>query len=94
MEIVVYSTKNCIYCKKQKEFLMGQGIEFEERDIHENEEYFREFKALGGYGTPFTIKKENGIIVSKITGFNREKLLAELINDVKSKKVTQQTERL
>ncbi|NNU94552.1 glutaredoxin family protein [Geobacillus sp. NFOSA3] len=52
MEIVVYSTKNCIYCKKQKEFLMGQGIEFEERDIHENEEYFREFKALGGYGTP------------------------------------------
>ncbi|BDG47344.1 MULTISPECIES: glutaredoxin family protein [Parageobacillus] len=94
MEVIVYSTKNCIYCKKQKEFLTEKGIEFEERDIHENEEYFREFKALGGYGTPFTIKKENGIIVSKIMGFNREKLLDELINDAKSKKGTHRTEKL
>lgn len=78
MEVIVYTTKNCTYCKKQKEFLTKKGIEFEERDIHENEKYFQEFKDLGGYGTPFTIKKENGTIVSKILGFNQEKLLDEL----------------
>jgi glutaredoxin len=94
MEVIVYSMKNCKFCKEQKEFLAEKGIEFEERDIHENEEYFQEFKELGGYGTPFTIKKENGIIVSKIMGFNQEKLLDELINNVKSKKGTQRTERL
>ncbi|MBA2871546.1 glutaredoxin [Anoxybacillus calidus] len=94
MEVIVYSVKNCKYCKEQKEFLTEKGIEFEERDIYENEEYFQEFKELGGYGTPFTIKKENGIIVSKIRGFNQEKLLDELINDVKSKKGIRRTERL
>lgn len=78
VEIIVYSTSNCGYCKKQKEFLAEKGIEFEERDIHENEEYFQEFKDLGGYGTPFTIKKENGTVTSKIMGFNRKKLLDEL----------------
>ncbi|BBW98441.1 glutaredoxin family protein [Geobacillus icigianus] len=78
MEIIVYSTKHCIYCKKQKQFLLGKGMAFEERDIHENEEFFQEFKELGGYGTPFTIIKENGNIVSKILGFNQKKLEDEL----------------
>ncbi|ASA97435.1 MULTISPECIES: glutaredoxin family protein [Anoxybacillus] len=78
MEIIMYSTKHCIYCKKQKDFLSEKGIAFEERDIHENEEFFQEFKDLGGYGTPFTIIKENGNIVSKILGFNQNKLLEKL----------------
>jgi glutaredoxin-like protein NrdH len=78
MEIIMYSTKHCIYCKKQKDFLLEKGISFEERDIHENEEFFQEFKELGGSGTPFTIIKENGNIVSKILGFNQEKLLDKL----------------
>ena len=78
MEIIMYSTKHCIYCKKQKDFLSEKGIAFEERDIHENEEFFQEFKDLGGYGTPVTIIKENGNIVSKILGFNQNKLLEKL----------------
>lgn len=57
---------------------MEKGIVFEERDIHENEAFFHEFKELGGQGTPFTIIKENGNIVSKILGFNQKKLVDEL----------------
>lgn len=78
MEIIVYSQSHCGYCVKQKEFLIENRIEFEERDINQNKEYFDEFKSLGGFGTPFTVKKENGEIVSKISGFIKDKLLKEL----------------
>ncbi|MED3855180.1 glutaredoxin family protein [Priestia megaterium] len=79
MEIIVFSTKNCGYCARQKEFLIKHNIKFEERDIHEDEEHYSEFKELGGLGTPFTIKKVSGEIVSKIMGFNEKQLLKSLI---------------
>jgi glutaredoxin len=59
MEVIVYSAKNCIYCKKQKDFLMEKGIEFEERDINENEKYFQEFKALGGVNYHFISEQKS-----------------------------------
>lgn len=57
---------------------MEDGINFEEYDIHDNKEYFQEFEELGGRGTPFTIKKENGVIVAKIVGYKKDQLLKEL----------------
>jgi glutaredoxin-like protein NrdH len=78
MEIIVFSTKNCGYCAKQKEFLNEHNIKFEERDIHEDEKYYNEFKKLGGLGTPFTIKKVSGEIVSTIMGFDEKQLLKKL----------------
>ncbi|GLY12628.1 glutaredoxin family protein [Pseudobacillus badius] len=78
MELLVYSSSSCIYCQRQRRFLTEKGISFEEKDIHENEVNFKEFKDFGGYGTPFTLVKANGNIVSKIVGFNPEKLLEKL----------------
>lgn len=75
MEIIVYSSKDCGYCLKQKEFLEKKGFKFEIRDISDDEKYFNEFKELGGIGTPLTIKKDSGQVVDKILGFNVEKLL-------------------
>lgn len=78
MEVIVYSMENCGFCTKQKEFLEKYGIDFEIRDINKNEEYYKEFKELGGLGTPFTIKKVSGEIEAKIMGFNEKKLLKAL----------------
>jgi len=74
MEVIVYSSNSCGFCTKQKEFLKDKGIVFEEREVNTNEQYFQEFKELGGSGVPFTIVKEAGETVSTITGFNKEKL--------------------
>ncbi|TYR78888.1 glutaredoxin family protein [Priestia megaterium] len=79
MEVIVYSTKSCGYCEQQKEFLLANGVNFQEVDIRENEDNFKEFKALGGLGTPLTVKKENGKITSKIMGFNKKKLSEEIL---------------
>ncbi|MEB2301547.1 glutaredoxin family protein [Lysinibacillus xylanilyticus] len=81
MEVVVYSSKGCGFCTKQKEFLTEKGIAFEERDIDTNAQHFQEFKELKGAGVPFTIVKEAGEIVSTITGFKREKLSKILIQE-------------
>lgn len=58
--------------------MLEKGIVFEEKDIHDNDVFFQEFKELGGQGTPFTITKENGVIKSKILGFNQKKIMEEL----------------
>ncbi len=80
MEIIVYSSGNCSFCKRQKEFLNEKGVQYTEKDIHESEEILQEFKDLGGYGTPFTIIKEDGVIKTKIMGFNRHQIMSEIIN--------------
>lgn len=74
MEIIVYSSTGCGFCTKQKEFLTLKGIDFEEKDINNNDKYFKEFTELKGTGVPLTIVKEAGEVVSVVTGFNREKL--------------------
>ncbi|CAM4186661.1 glutaredoxin [Bacillus manliponensis] len=79
MEVIVYSAKSCSYCERQKEFLLAKGIYFKEVDIRESEQNFNEFKSLGGTGTPFTVKRVDGQVVSKILGFDKEKLLEELL---------------
>lgn len=77
MEVIVYSSKNCGWCTKQKDFLLEKGISFEEKDV-ENHENFKEFEKLGGQGTPFTVIKTSGKISDTVSGFNKEKLTALL----------------
>ncbi|MCM3006831.1 glutaredoxin family protein [Priestia koreensis] len=84
MEIIVYSSANCGFCKKQREFLEKHEIAFTEKDIHQSKDIFDEFQALGGYGTPFTIIRENGHISKKVMGFNRHQLLEELVQNATS----------
>lgn len=79
MEVIVYSQPYCIYCINQKIFLKEKGIEFKEINIHESEAVYKEFIELGGTGTPYTIKKENGEITAKVKGFDTERLLHYLV---------------
>lgn len=75
MEIIVYSQENCGYCTRLREFLKKNKVSFTEINIHSSKEVYDKFNQLGGQATPFIIKKVDGKIVSKIVGFNKEKIL-------------------
>lgn len=48
MNITVYSSNECSYCTKQKEWLKERNIPFEEKELNTNQEYMREFIRLDG----------------------------------------------
>jgi len=80
MEVLVYSSNSCGYCVQQKDFLLKNGIEYEERDIAKDE-YFQELIEIGGRGTPFTLIKEEGNIIATVSGFNKDELYRLLIQE-------------
>ncbi|MED3922733.1 glutaredoxin family protein [Priestia aryabhattai] len=72
MEIKVFSNENCIFCKRQKDWLLENNINFIEKDIAIRENLI-EFNSYKAFGTPLTIiKKEDEIY--QVVGFNRIKL--------------------
>ena len=67
--ITVYTSKNCVYCHKVKDFLKEKGVDFTERSI-DNPMYREEVIALSGQlGVPVT--NINGEIV---VGFSKKRL--------------------
>lgn len=74
MEIVVYSTPNCKYCKEAKEFLAEQGFDYEERNVAQDSEARSEMIELSGQlGVPvITI---NGTV---LVGFDPQAISDEL----------------
>ncbi|VVC02540.1 Glutaredoxin [Candidatus Bilamarchaeum dharawalense] len=67
---IVYSTNNCPWCVKLKDFLKQNKIDYEERNASNNPEFAKEiFAKSGGYGVPVT--DIDGTI---IIGFNVKKI--------------------
>ncbi|GAA0504504.1 hypothetical protein GCM10008986_35060 [Salinibacillus aidingensis] len=72
-DVTVYTNPNCGFCHKQINWMKNNGIEFNEKNIKENEQYRSEFFNLGGRGTPFSIiKTDSGY--EHIRGFNIQML--------------------
>ena len=70
MNIKIYTTPTCHFCKAAKEFFKEKGIKFEEIDVSKNEEAAEEaVKKSGQMSVP--IIDINGKI---IVGFDKEKL--------------------
>jgi glutaredoxin-like YruB-family protein len=73
-KVVVYSTKECPWCKKTKEFLKAHNISFTEKDVGSDEKAAEEMvKKSGQQGVP-VIEIDGKISV----GFDEEKLKKEL----------------
>ncbi|HID72345.1 TPA: glutaredoxin family protein [Candidatus Micrarchaeota archaeon] len=65
-KVVVYSSNFCPWCDKVKEFLKENNVEFEERNVQENQEYAKEMQEkTGQLGVP-VIDVDGKIII----GFN------------------------
>jgi glutaredoxin len=76
-KVIIYTQPTCPPCHAEKLWLKENGIEFEDRDIRQKDQYLQELIGLGASATPATvIKDESGEEV--VMGFDQEKL-AELL---------------
>ena len=53
--IVMYGTKNCMYCYLAKEFFNKHQLPYTEYDIEYSDKHMQTFYLLGGTGTPLLI---------------------------------------
>lgn len=80
MKITVYTTTDCQFSKKEKEFLQAHKIPFEEKNIDTNKELLAEMMTLSNQfaGTPVTkFEKDNGE-TEIIKGFTEEEFVKVL----------------
>lgn len=70
MEIEIYSTPTCPYCKKAKEYLSSKGISYQDIDVSSNKAAADEVVKLSGrMSVPVIVI--NGNVVS---GFDQAKI--------------------
>lgn len=71
MNVIVYSTAECPWCKQAKAFLRENKIPFTEKDVGEDQEAAKEMAQKSGGALSVPILDVNGKI---ILGFDKEKL--------------------
>ena len=69
-EVVLYSTKNCGYCVKAREFMDENDIPFVDYDINRSNESRNQWLSLGGKGVPVLYVNNN-----VIHGYNPKKII-------------------
>lgn len=72
--VKVYSTPDCSWCKKSKEYLKSRGIEFLEVDVQNDLEGREEMVSLTGQMSIPVIRVKDDFVI----GFDREKIDAYL----------------
>ena len=70
MNVKIYSTPECPFCKKAKAFFKANNIKFEELDVSDNDKNLEEMKSKSGRMSVPVIDIDGKIL----TGFDEEKL--------------------
>ena len=73
LHVVMYATETCTYCVKARAWFESQSIAWEERDIDASAAANKEWRELGGVGTPLILV--NG---KRFHGFAQNRLEAEI----------------
>lgn len=73
-QVIVYTQPTCAPCQEEKNWLTAQGFAYEDRNIRENDTYFREAVELGASQTPVTLVIHENGERSVIHGFDKEAL--------------------
>ena len=74
MQIKIYSTSSCSYCKMAKQYLSSKGLSFEDIDVGGNQQAADEMiKVSGQMGVPVVVI--NG---TTIVGFDKTKIDAAI----------------
>lgn len=76
MQVIIYSTTTCPYCKMLKDYLKARGVSFTEKlvdqDVAAKEEMMKE---SGGFlGVPFIVIIKDDGTKEKIIGFDKGKI--------------------
>ncbi len=76
MNIKIYSTASCPYCKMLKDYLKEKGFDYVEKLVDQDELAKVEMSTVSGgfLGVPFTIVTKNDGTVDSIVGFDKGKL--------------------
>ena len=69
----MYAVPDCGYCRKARQYFSSHGIDYVEYDIRKSSKRMKEFRRLGGRGTPLIL-----IDGRKIQGFNKRAIEAAL----------------
>ncbi|MCM3786324.1 glutaredoxin family protein [Neobacillus mesonae] len=59
---IVYTSTNCPHCRQVKSYLTDNGIEFEERNIEQSDEYAQQVWDMGLRAVPVTVLGEHRIV--------------------------------
>ncbi len=73
-KVVVYSQPGCVPCRRMKEFLAENGVEFTDRDVSTDEAALQELVKLGFMTTPVIVVDDE-----VIAGFDRARLESLLL---------------
>ena len=76
MQVTVYSTTTCPYCKMLKDYFIGKSVVFTEKLVDQDDTARDEMVAASGgfLGVPFTIfTKDNGT-KETVIGFDKGKI--------------------
>ncbi|WDE12656.1 glutaredoxin family protein [Thalassomonas haliotis] len=83
-ELIVYTADTCVVCKNLKNYLTKRNVEFEEREITQNEQYMAEFSAFNANVTPILLTQEMMLL-----GFHKqivdEKIIGKVVKDYDGK---------
>lgn len=71
--VTLYATEWCSYCKKTREFLTENNIEYYEYDIEKSETGRKQYQELNGRGVPLLLIGEE-----VVRGYNIDALVAAL----------------
>ena len=69
--VVVYTSTNCPHCRQVKGYLADKGIQYEERNIEENDDFAQQVWDMGLRAVPVTVIGEHRIVGMNTTQFNK-----------------------
>jgi glutaredoxin len=76
MNIIIYSTTTCAFCRAEAEWLDNQNIKYEKKVVDQDQAAMNEFMSVneGQLGVPLTIIKSDDGKEVKVLGFDKAKL--------------------
>lgn len=79
MEVTIYSTTTCTYCKTLAQWLDAKGIAFTKKETDIDDQMMAEFMSVndGNFSVPFSVIKQDNTI-TKIIGFDQKKFMEVL----------------
>lgn len=76
MNIKIYSTTSCPYCKMLKDYLTSKNMDYVEKIVDQDEIVKKEMETVSGgfLGVPFTVITRDDGSVETVIGFDKGKL--------------------
>lgn len=79
MQIKIYTTTTCPYCKLEKEYLDSKGIKYENIFVDQDAKAAEDMvKISNQMGVPFTAITDDSGKMTTILGFDKQRLVSTL----------------